>query len=761
LFNPHLEIPMSLLSQSHDFFISLAPPRIFRRSRGVVAVLGALSLIGAPAWGQGQEATLPEVRVLGTAAEELKQAPGVSIITAEDIEKRPPANDLSDIIRRMPGVNLTGNGSTGARGNNRQIDLRGMGPENTLILIDGKPVTSRNSVRYSRNGERDTRGDTNWAPAEEVERIEVIRGPAAARYGNGAAGGVVNIITKGIPEKLRGTVSLYTNQPEHADEGETYRVNFNASGPIGAQLGFRVMGSYNKTDSDSPDINAAETATGASTAAGREGVKNKDVKAMLRWKPEVRQTFDFEAGYSRQGNIYAGDTNVGASATDPSAATGANPASFLGKETNTMTRTVYSISHKGNWEFGKSSAYFQYENTRNKRLGEGSAGGGEGNINSAEKFTSELDGYTLNGQLDIPLKLGLQQVLTTGVEWNRQELDDPRSIQNGVAAGIAWPGVLPADQRPTSIDASITSFFVEDNIEITQNVILTPGVRLDHHSEFGSNWSPALNASWMVTPEITLKGGIARAFKAPNLYQMNPNYLYNTRGNGCPVGMTGPCYVLGNEDLDPEISVNKEIGVNYTANGWNAGLTYFHNKYNSKITSGMTQLNAGSSLVAGTILQWENATDAVLAGYEGNLLIPLAKNLNWSNNFTYMQRNHDQNGQPLSIIPKYTVNTILDWQATEKLSFILSGAFYGRQKPRTANASTNAAATGMALETRAAYQLWGLSAGYALSKDLKARFGVSNLFDKRLFREGNGSSAGAATYNEPGRAYYLTLTTSF
>lgn len=96
----------------------------------------------------------------------------------------------------MPGVNLTGNSASGTRGNNRQIDIRGMGPENTLVLIDGVPVTSRNSVRYSWRGERDTRGDTNWVPPEMVERIEVIRGPAAARYGSGAAGGVVNIITK-------------------------------------------------------------------------------------------------------------------------------------------------------------------------------------------------------------------------------------------------------------------------------------------------------------------------------------------------------------------------------------------------------------------------------------------------------------------------------------------------------------------------------------------------------------------------------------
>lgn len=120
--------------------------------------------------------------VYSTAEEALKQQPGVSIITAEDIAKEPPVNDLSEIIRKMPGVNLTGNSASGSRGNNRQIDIRGMGPENTLILIDGVPVTSRNSVRYSWRGERDTRGDSNWVPAEMVERIEVRRGRRRGEY---------------------------------------------------------------------------------------------------------------------------------------------------------------------------------------------------------------------------------------------------------------------------------------------------------------------------------------------------------------------------------------------------------------------------------------------------------------------------------------------------------------------------------------------------------------------------------------------------
>lgn len=96
----------------------------------------------------------------------------------------------------MPGVNLTGTSASGQRGNSRQGDIRGMVPGNTLILIDGKPVLSRNAVRMGRAGESDSRGDSNWVPTELVERIEFLRGLAVAHYGSRASGGVVNIITK-------------------------------------------------------------------------------------------------------------------------------------------------------------------------------------------------------------------------------------------------------------------------------------------------------------------------------------------------------------------------------------------------------------------------------------------------------------------------------------------------------------------------------------------------------------------------------------
>ncbi|MNF35960.1 Ferric enterobactin receptor precursor [compost metagenome] len=705
---------------------------------------------------------LQESHVVATAEEELKQAPGVSLITEEDIKKRPPVNDLSEIVRKMPGVNLTGNSASGTRGNNRQIDLRGMGPENTLILINGKPVTSRNAVRYTRSGERDTRGDSNWVPANEVESIEVLRGPAAARYGSGSMGGVVNIITKRPTDELTGSLTAYTNMPEDDAEGVTKRTDFSLAGPLTNSLTLRVYGNLNKTDADDADINAdhTDTAAGASLAAGREGVRNKDVKGLLSWTLDEQQIIDFEAGFSRQGNIYTGDVGTGGT---ESLTPGSTINSQLGKETNTMYREDYSVTHKGDWAFGASTLLAQIEKTRNNRLLEGQTGSVDGDISAnADKSLSTYDSYLVQGQLDIPLEVLVPQTLTVGGEWNRQELDDPSTMNRAI--GTTLPNSAEG-ARATDMDATLMALFAEDNIELSPEWFLTPGLRLDHHDQFGANWSPSVNSSYQLSDDFTIKGGIARAFKAPNLYQSNPNYLYRSNGNGCAPSLSSSgCYVLGNEDLDPEISINKELGLTFTHDGWNAGITYFRNDYENKIVSSNDLVGRTSTNEA--ILQWDNAKDAVVKGWEGNLNIPLlgehGETLSWNTNFTYMQYNKDGDGNPLSVVPKYTVNSMLDWQVTQALALSLTGTYYGKQEPLEFNPTRDVAVTAAnEQETLDPYHVWGLGGTFEVNKNLSFGAGINNLFDKRVYREGAGTSAGASTYNEPGRSFYASITTSF
>lgn len=140
----------------------------------------------------------------------------------------------------------------------------------------------------------------------------------------------------------------------------------------------------------------------------------------------------------------------------------------------------------------------------------------------------------------------------------------------------------------------------------------------------------------------------------------------------------------------------------------------------------------------------------------------LRDDLAWNTNLTYMIDSKDKDtGEPLSIIPKYTVNTTLDWQATDKLSFQVSGTYYGKQEAPTLNSRSANNYDSSAQQDVDPYGLMGLSSGYEFTKNLSVRVGIENLLDKRLYRKGNADDAGAQTYNEPGRAYFASVTASF
>ena len=697
-----------------------------------------------------------------TAEKQLQQSLGVSRISTEDIEKRPAVNDISELVRTMPGVNLTGNTATGQRGNKRQIDLRGMGPENTLILIDGKPVNSRQSERISMRGERNTRGDSNWVPVEEIESITVLRGPAATRYGSGAMGGVVNIVTKKVPKEFKGQINLYANQPQDSKEGGTRRIGFNLGGPIVQDvLGFRIYGNLNKTDADSSDINAGR---GNDSAAGVEGVRNKDIAGRLQWKITPSQTLVFDSSYSRQGNIYNGDTQ------------NSNPRSALvttlaesKAETARLYRSAFSLTHDGVWDWGDTKNIISYERTTNSHLPEGLAGGPEGSYVGRDFVQSRLKNLRLSSEANIPFKLGVDNVLTVGAEFTDSKLEDPSSNTQGftdqgrtdVFTGISATRGGKASQRNWAA-------YVEDNITLTDTTRLIPAVRFDHNNHSGGNWSPSLNFSQQIGANWLIKGGIARAYKAPNLYQTNPDFILYTRGQGCPLSAANNirCYYMGNANLKPETSINKEIGIEFNKSGWQASATYFHNAYRNKIVIGDNII--ATSNIGNWLLQWENTPKATISGIEGNLVVPLHDTLKWSNNFTYMQKSEDHQGNPLSLVPKHTINSTLAWTPNERFDANLTFTHYGRTKPRSVainrlerDGNLRAGTLPLSAERNqtqvSPYGIWGINAGYNWNKRVAVRGGISNLFDKKLYRTGNG----AQTYNEHGRAFYGSLKVSF
>jgi outer membrane receptor for ferrienterochelin and colicins len=116
----------------------------------------------------------------------------LSVVTRRDIEAR-GADNVIDAIRGETGLSLQGR----AVGGRKVIGVRGMDSKHTLFLVDGRRVGASDGVIGASDFQYD------WIAVEDIERIEIVRGPMSVLYGSEAMGGVVNVITRAPGERWR------------------------------------------------------------------------------------------------------------------------------------------------------------------------------------------------------------------------------------------------------------------------------------------------------------------------------------------------------------------------------------------------------------------------------------------------------------------------------------------------------------------------------------------------------------------------------
>ncbi|MCF5065387.1 TonB-dependent receptor plug domain-containing protein, partial [Pseudomonas syringae] len=131
-------------------------------------------------------------------AQSVEDAPAsVTVIDGETL-RRKSYRDLGDAVRDVEGVTVNG----GA--NETDISIRGMPADYTLIMVDGK----RQSARESRVNGNSGYEQSFVPPAAAIERIEVVRGPMSSLYGSDAIGGVINVITRKVSPTWGGSIGL-------------------------------------------------------------------------------------------------------------------------------------------------------------------------------------------------------------------------------------------------------------------------------------------------------------------------------------------------------------------------------------------------------------------------------------------------------------------------------------------------------------------------------------------------------------------------
>lgn len=161
--------------------------------------------------------------------------------------------------------------------------------------------------------------------------------------------------------------------------------------------------------------------------------------------------------------------------------------------------------------------------------------------NKAPTFEdTELKTWRAHGETSIPFAFGVPHKITIGAEYVKDELTDTANMDEstltGTDANALYADAFVTGDRGKST-SKITSAYIEDNLELNKNTNLVLALRYDHHNKSGSNLSPALNLTHHLNDNWTLKAGVARAYKAPNLYQSSNGYLLGTRGQGCPIDL--------------------------------------------------------------------------------------------------------------------------------------------------------------------------------------------------------------------------------
>lgn len=678
---------------------SSSPLRGTRNGRGksllVSTVLASATVTGAFAQGAGEGPTSAEVTQLQTLvvtassiATDIRSAPAsVSVVDRTTLEQKAVA-DLSEAIRTTPGVNV-GFGSNGTRG----ISIRGLGSGYTLILVDGKRVNTASTMLRQHNG------DLNWVPLEAIERIEVVRGPMSTLYGSDALGGVVNIITKKGGNTWSGSVTGEILMPDSAGNGPTQRLNGYISGPlIPDVLSFTGFGNISKKRGDDP------TYWGGIEVP--RGTSDIDVNGRLTWTPSADHVFDLDLGYGRQ-----------------------RYEQFDGTAERDMNRATASLRHTGEWDIGTSTVTAFFENSENE-YDIVSGGSVVANGITARNFS-------LDGKLAIPVEMMWSQDVTIGGDIRHEELNDPANLgKYNTVTG----------ETGSAIARNLTAaLFVEDQVHVSDQLKITGGLRYDYHEKFGSHFSPKVYVNYDLTDSWTLKAGWARAFKAPNLRQLNENWVTTSRSRGCGA-VGGPCEMVGNPNLKPETSDSFEAGFVYDDGAWQGGLTYFHNVINDKITSARS---ATLIMPDGTkYVQQINVDRARSQGIEGFLTVPVHQDVTWTNSFTWLfeSKNLDT-GMPLSADPEYSIHSNIAWQATDKLNLSTTLNYYGPQVDYVLNPET------LIAQNVSPYFVMDVAAKYDFNDSFTGKVGINNLFDSQPKTESN--------FKENGRTYFLSATAKF
>jgi outer membrane receptor protein involved in Fe transport len=550
----------------------------------------------------GEEVLVTAAR-LPVFVDKLSQVPAnVTVITREDIDKS-GATNLPEILNQYEGLIVADSLGFGLEAN---VGMRGFGGEgkNVLILLDGVRISEPfdNTLFWK------------LVPAQEVERIEVIRGGVSSIYGGGALAGVINIITEKGTEKhkTKGDI-LFGNYGE-----QKYYVS--AGGPI---TGWKYYANIGKERFDGYRENSEHDETTAMVKVERDLGEDRNIAISLN-------NHDSKSGIAGGITIETMEKDPTQKHEDAAASDG---------WANRMT--LYSL----NYNHGSISINLFSESRVQDSIMTFASG-----TNEVSLITNS-SGATMQLVREDQFRKSRNSI-ATGIEYRKDRVDNPSAFTSAF-------GPWPTDK---AVGKNILGVFLQDNLTLADKLSINLGLRHDKEEiDLIDNLDPTQNKTRRVS-NLSPKFGVvfrpdrswsffasaAQSFKAPEANAM----LYETPGLFSP-----------NPDIDPTIANNYEVGMRFSDREGNESKVSIYRIDSSR----EILLN-----VFATPFQKNENFDTLRRGIEISLKKCISERLVFSFGYTFNHaifKSGQFEGKTIPLVPQNKYTAQADYKIFDELNF--------------------------------------------------------------------------------------------
>jgi vitamin B12 transporter len=443
-----------------------------------------------------------------TKTPSLELANSITVIDSSEIAQKKNTS-VYDLLKNEYGLSLARQGATGSLS---YVYTRGANSGHTLVLVDGIELNMPNETTNA--------FDFANLPVDNIERIEILRGPQSTLYGSDALGGVINLITK----KGYGKPNIY-----FLSEGGSYNTYRGLGG---------INGSYNIFDY-SVTLSRFKT-DGFTSASEKDGNTERDGTMRDNLSSRIGANLADNLSLSLIFRFTKADTDL----DQTGGKFGDDPTYFANLEETGLRSEANFKAFEGFWDQTLGVSYFR--NVRKYKY--------DVSLFNPSSSRSFYDGKKLKIDWQNNFYFSKNYIVTLGAE---TEEEKAISEYYSYSDFFNFESIFPEKSSRT------TGVYLQNQLRVSNNFFSTVGVRYDNHERFGSKVTYRIAPAYVFYESGTkLKATFGTGFKAPSLF-----YLFDP--------------VYGNEDLKPEKSVGWDAGIEQYF--WNsrviAGITYFNNSF--------------------------------------------------------------------------------------------------------------------------------------------------------------------------------------